>query len=258
MRYRAFTLLAVLVFAGSLYLFCTKLTELLDTGTCASGNVPYEIARECPEGTDTDAYLIMASVFGLFAAVGLAGLRGPRPGGGGFSFGSMMLTGWALFFTISGGISLYHSLTSDVIGEDGKLGGIIVGATFLFMGVPVLLFVPKLFIDARRTAHGTQSASTVFAGSAPGGEGWLSALRSGSKLMKDMSTQVTTGGSVGSSDSVGSTGSSTWSTEDYPGDGGSGEATISKLERLQKLREAGALTEAEFAAEKARILSSGR
>lgn len=136
MRYRIFTLLAVLVFAGSLYLFCTKLTELLDTGTCASGNTPYEISRPCPEGTDTDAYLLMASIFGLFAAVGLAGLRGPRPGGGGFGFGAMMLTGWALFFTIGGGVSLYHSLTSDVIGEDGKLGGIIVGATFLFMGVP--------------------------------------------------------------------------------------------------------------------------
>lgn len=257
MRYRILMLLSVLVFAGALYLFCTKLTALLDTGTCASGG-PYEISRPCPEGTDTDAYLLMASVAGLFVAMGLAGARGRRPGGGGFSFGSMVLIGWALFFTIGGGVSLYHSLTSDVIGEDGKLGGIIVGATFLLMGVPVFIAIPWIVKNARRSAGGIRSAETVFAGDQPGGGGWISALRTGSKLMKDMSTQVNTGGSVGSSDSVGSTGSSTWSTVDYPGDGDSGEETLAKLERLQKLREAGALTEAEFATEKARILSSGR
>jgi len=251
LRYYALTTLAVVIFAGCVYLLCDKLTYFLDVGTCASGNTPYVPRRECPEGTGGDFFLMMGSILGLFVAMGILGARGPRPGGGGISFGSMMVIGWGLFFTIVGAVSLTHALTSDVIGPDGELGGIIVGATFLVMGVPALLFTPKLILDARRASRGIRSGETVFAGNQPGGRGWLSALRY-------MSTEITTGGSVGSSDSVGSTGSSTWSTEDYPGDGGTGEETIAKLERLQKLREAGALTEAEFAAEKARILSSGR
>ncbi len=249
MRYRVLSLAAVLVFAGSTYLFCTKLTGMLDTGTCASGG-PYEISRPCPEGTGTDVLLLMASVLGLFVATALAGLRGPRPGGGGFGFNSMMLTGWALFFTISGAVALVHAQTSEVIGDDGRLGGTIVGATFLLLGVPVLLFLPWMIINGRRRRSGVGSPEAVYAGAEPGGQGWMSMLRSGSKLMGDLSSQMTTGGSVGSADSVGSTGSSSF--------GSGGGDTISQLERLERLRQSGALTESEFAAEKARILSSGR
>lgn len=251
MRYRVLSLAAVLVFAGSVYLFCTKLTGLLDTGTCASGG-PYEISRPCPEGTGTDVLLLMASILGLFVAAGLAGLRGQRPGGGGVGFNGMMLAGWALFFTISGAVALVHSLTSEVIGPDGKLGGIIVGATFLLMGVPVLLFLPWMIINGRNRAGGVSSPETVYAGAEPGGQGWMSTLRTGSKLMGDLSTQMTSAGSVGSSDSVGSSGSSSF------GSSGGDSDTIGQLERLQRLHQSGALTEAEFAAEKARILSGGR
>jgi hypothetical protein len=249
-RYRLLTLVAVLIFGGSLYFFCTSLTAMLEIGTCASGG-PYEIARECPDGVDADFWLLTGSIFGLFAALGVAGMRGPRPGGGGFGFGSMALAGWALFFSVTGAIVLIHSLTSETIPEDGKLGGIIVGITFLVMGIPALLAIPVVVKNARDTARGTRSASTVFAGDVPGGEGWMSTLRTGSKLMRDMSTTMTSGGSVGSADNVGSTGSSSWKPA------GSDEEMLSKLERLQNLRDAGTLTQAEFEAQKARILSSG-
>lgn len=227
MRYRLLSVAAVLVFAASTYLFCTKLTELLDTGTCASGG-PYEIARPCPEGTGTSVLLLIGSIFGLFIAAALAGLRGQRPGGGGFGFNSMMVTGWALFFTISGGVSLYHSLTSDVIGPDGETGGIIVGVTFLVMGVPALLSVPWLVRNSWRGSRGTGSAETVYAGAEPGGSGWMSTMRTGSAVADPLA-----------------------------GVGGD-ESTISQLERLERLRRSGALTESEFAAEKARVLSSRR
>jgi putative oligomerization/nucleic acid binding protein len=242
LRYRVMTLLAVVVFVGSVYLFCANLTALLDTGTCASGG-PYVSARPCPEGTGTSVLLLTGSIFGLFAAAGLAGLRGPRPGGGGFDFGAMMLAGWALFFSVTGAVALIHSLTSDVVGEDGKLGGIIVGATFLLMGLPVLLFtLPGTIRRAFRTARGTPSAETVYADNS-GVAGWATTMRMGSQLMTDLS-QAT--------ESRGATASSSWGTASSGG--GSGAETISQLERLQKLREAGALTEAEFAAEKQRIL----
>ena len=42
-----------------------------------------------------------------------------------------------------------------------------------------------------------------------------------------------------------------------PTSGGGTAGQISKLERLQKLRESGALTDAEFEREKAKILSEG-
>lgn len=239
MRYRALSAAAVVVFAASLYLFCVKLTGLLDTGTCASGG-PYEISRPCPEGTGTDALLLGASIFGLFVAAALAGLRGPRPGGGGVGFNSMMLAGWALFFTISGGVALSHSLTSDVIGPDGKLGGVIVGATFLVMGVPALLFVLWIAASTRRAARGIASPETVYAGAEPGGSGWITTLRTGSNVADPLAT-------AGSSGAGGA---------DYPP--GGDDATISRLERLERLRRSGALTESEFAAEKARILSSRR
>ncbi|MFN8151564.1 MAG: SHOCT domain-containing protein [Solirubrobacterales bacterium] len=253
MRYYVLTSLAVVVFAGCVYLLCDKLTYFLDVGTCASGNTPYVPRRECPDGTAGDFFLMMGSVIGLFLAMGILGARGPRPGGGGIGFGSMVVIGWGLFFSIVGAVSLTHALTSDVIGEDGKLGGIIVGATFLVMGVPALLFTPKLILDARRTSRGIQSAETVYASDEPGGQGWLSTLRTSSKLMKDLSRQVSTGGSVGSSDSVGSTGSSSYGFGGSSA-GSSADDSITKLERLQKLRESGALSESEFEREKARIL----
>ena len=54
------------------------------------------------------------------------------------SFG---LFAWGLFFTATGATSLIASLTNQAIQDSsgGKLGGIIVGGTFLVMGVPALL-----------------------------------------------------------------------------------------------------------------------
>lgn len=259
MRYRLLSLLAVLIFGVSVYIFCVKVTGMLEIGTCASGNTRFVIAQQCPEGIEGDFWLLTGSILGLFVASGVAGLRGPRPGGGGFGFGSMMVTGWALFFSISGGYCLIYSQTSDTIPDDGKLGGTIVGITFLVMGVPALFAIPMMVKNARDTARAPYRGPAAFAGPGPGGDGWISALRTGSKLMKDLSVAVNSGGSVGSPDSVGSTGSSSWrSTADISGSGDADMDLLSQLERLEKLRAAGTLTEAEFAAQKARILSSGK
>ena len=81
------------LFAACVWLFCDKLTTLLDTGTCASGNQPFVVARECPEGTDTDGLLIGGSIFGMFFAGGLLAFRGRAPagarGGGLLGFGAL-------------------------------------------------------------------------------------------------------------------------------------------------------------------------
>lgn len=207
MRYWSRSLIGAGQFLGSLVLLNVKLTELLDTGTCASGNQPFEIARPCPEGTGTDILLLMASVFGALVGAGLLLLRGEPPSGRSprFSTGLML---WAVGFTGTGAVVLVHSLTSDVIGPDGELGGIIVGATFLLMGLPVLVYlVTGLFGDrpARRSTPALPSPTAIrsMAGSFPARGG---------------------------------------------GDG------IAELERLDRLRQSGALSPEEFEREKRRIL----
>jgi hypothetical protein len=57
-------ILGAALFFGGVVLFNVKLVELLETGTCASGNVPYEIAPgyECPDDTGTDILLMTAGI----------------------------------------------------------------------------------------------------------------------------------------------------------------------------------------------------
>jgi hypothetical protein len=38
------------MFVGGIVLFNVKLVSLLETGTCASGNTPYQISQPCPAG----------------------------------------------------------------------------------------------------------------------------------------------------------------------------------------------------------------
>jgi hypothetical protein len=229
-RYRVLTAVTLLAYGATTWLFCVELTKLLDTGTCASGG-PYVVARECPEGTGTDALLLGLSIVGFFVATGIAGLRGRSPDGGGFGFGSMVLAGWSIFFTVGGAVALIHSLTSETIGDDGKLGGIIVGATFLVLGLPALLFALPLAIrNARDTRRGTGATGPVTYADNSGVAGWASTMRMGSRLMRDHSAGMSSGGGAGGGDS------------------------IAQLERLQRLREQGALTEAEFEEQKRKLL----
>ena len=119
---------------------------------------------------------------------------------------------WGLFFSATGATSLYASLTNDSIqnSNGGELGGIIVGATFLLMGVPALLIALGSLIKG----FGGRDERPVVAaaGGAPAGLGGMVSRMS------------------------------------------AGTGQIAKLERLQKLRESGALTDAEFGREKAKVL----
>ena len=147
MRYWGCLVGGLVILAGSIYAFSDSLVALLETGTCASGNTPYVIERECPEGTGTNFWLLTGSIFGFLVAVGLFLASGPPPGRG-RGRPSLLLLAWSLFFSVIGAVALIHSLTSETIPADGKLGGTIVGITFLFLGLPVLLFVLWRFASA--------------------------------------------------------------------------------------------------------------
>jgi Short C-terminal domain len=239
-------ILGAVLFFGGVVLFNVKLVELLETGTCASGNVPYDIAPgyECPDDTGTDILLMMAGIFGGLIGAGLYAFRGAPPWGSGRrGFGGMFGAGtfaWGFFFTVTGATSLIASLTNESIQDSngGELGGIIVGITFLVMGVPALLI--SLWGLLKSLIGRDERPVTATAGGAGLG-GMVSRMSAGMGQAK-MAEQI------GNRLPWGSTGPGASS-------GGGTGAQISKLERLQKLRESGALTDAEFEREKAKILS---
>ena len=247
MGYLVKTILGAALFVGGVALFNVKLIELLETGTCASGNVPYEIAPgyQCPEDTGTDVLLMVAGIFGGLIGAGIFAFRGQSPWGGRSRFSGMFGAGtfaWGFFFTATGASSLYASLTNDAIQESngGELGGIIVGITFLVMGVPALLISLGGFMKSFGARD--ERPSTTVTAAATGGGGIFSRMSSGID-------QARAAQELGSRLPWGSSG-----TARAGGSSGSG-SQISKLERLQKLRESGALTDTEFEREKAKILA---
>lgn len=227
MRYWTLGVLGVSLFAASVVLFNLKLLALLDVGTCASGNQPFEISQPCPEGTEANGLLLVASIFGLFIAAGVFLARGAPPGGRRRGFAWPLLA-WGIFFGGTGAVALIHSLTSDAVGQGGELGGGIVGVTFLVMGLPVLLFVISGAVGNWRDRSESWSGS------------------SGSIPQPITVPEPPVGPLSSSFDRAGEQGAERFSDD-----------TISKLERLQRLRDAGALSPGEFEAEKARVLSGG-
>jgi len=224
------SLIGAALFLGAVVLFNVKLLDLMQTGTCASGG-PYVSARPCPPGTGTDVLLLMASIFAGLIGAWIFALRGVRPGGsgrggGGFSDG---LLAWSVYFVGTGGYALYNVLTDDSLGEDAELGGLIVSATFLLMGVPALVALIWLWaihrddapVDDRFSPSTPESDVSRLAAARAAASGWMAAQR-----------PVQPSASPAEPD------------------------PIAQLERLQRLRESGALTEAEFEAQKRRVLGS--
>jgi Short C-terminal domain len=239
--------LGLALFFGGIVLFNVKLVSLLETGTCASGNTPYQISQPCPAGTGTDILLLMAGIFGGLIGAGIFAFRGDPPWdrdrplnyASEFSFG---LFAWGLFFTATGATSLIASLTDEAVksSSGGQLGGLIVGATFLLMGTPALLLSLWRGVSGLRGRDERPPAADAGTGTL-GGRGMFSRMGAGldqARAMQQLTGRLPWGGS-GSSPS---------------GGGGTG-GQIAKLERLAKLRESGALTDAEFEREKAKILA---
>src|SRR5215212_1175094 len=129
------------LFGGGVALANVKLVQLLETGTCASGNTPYAIRNPCPAGTGTAILLLTAGIFAALIGAGLFAARGtPSWGRGRPHRVSTFAVTWGVGFTATGATALLAVLGDDSLGQGGELGGLIVGITFLVMGVPVLLY----------------------------------------------------------------------------------------------------------------------
>ncbi len=240
--------LGLAMFIGGIVLFNVKLVSLLETGTCASGNTPYQISQPCPSGTGTDILLLMAGIFGGLIGAGIFAARGDPPwdkdrplnSASDFSFG---LFAWGLFFAATGATSLIASLTNQQIQDSsgGQLGGIIVGGTFLLMGVPALLLSLWRLVSGLGKRDERPATAGATAGLGGAGGGMMSRMSAGLN-------QVRSAQQLGNRLPWGSSGTA-------PSGGGGTGGQIAKLERLQKLKESGALTDSEFEREKAKVLS---
>lgn len=227
------------MFFGGLILANLKLISLLETGTCASGNTPYQIAQPCPSGTGTDILILMGSIFAAIIGIGLFAYRGDPPWDkdrpvnldSDFSFPAFA---WGVAFTGTGAVSLIAGLTNEAVKQNSgsKLGALIVGGTFLVMGLPVL-FVSLRYLIHDLTHRGEQraKADARVAGVSSGGGATSGMAGAFSKLPWGSGARFSSG------------------------TGGGTGGQIAKLERLQRLRESGALTDIEFEREKAKVLS---
>lgn len=100
-----------------------SLYRLLHTGTCASGNTPYVIARQCPSGTGWLIGILVGSIFVALIGAGVAAVGLALPGG--------------LGFTGVGAVALYVGITGAG-NAGGTSAGYSVGITFLVMGLGYL------------------------------------------------------------------------------------------------------------------------
>jgi hypothetical protein len=107
------------MFAAGIGGFGYALVRLIHTGTCASGNTPYVIARQCPSGTGALIGLLIGALFVALIGVAVAGVGLALPGG--------------LGFTAIGAAMLYGGATAGNAG--GRVAGYTVGATFVAMGL---------------------------------------------------------------------------------------------------------------------------
>jgi hypothetical protein len=174
------------------------------------------------------AYLAKAiSGLGLFGGGGTPSWAKNRP----HRVSTFAVT-WGIGFTATGAVSLLTALGNDSLGQGGQLGGLIVGITFLVMGVPVLLFALWSLIES---------------------------LGSRDERPVSMATSLGAGGgtvTAGAFEGFGTTApqpASGFGTVARAAPRSEGDR-IAKLQTLAELRKSGALTDQEFEREKARLL----
>ena len=235
MRYFLKTVIGLGLLVAAIVAISYSVYQLLQIGTCASGG-PYVSARQCPTGTERLGLAIPLAVFTMLAGVGLYATRGAAPGSsrkGDAGYALAVL--WAGLF-----LGIAFACFWGVWGPDanpgpgGKTGGLIVG--FLFVPLGLLGVLPML--AASKAARAASEASGIGVGDAV-------------KLVRG-ARSVDFGDLVGEIQAK----SPAPATVTDPATGSDTNAMLAELERLQKLREAGAIDEAEFQRLKNRVMPS--
>jgi hypothetical protein len=234
--------LAGLVALGALALFELSLVHLLETGTCASGG-PYVSARQCPSGTGAWIAGLTLSIFvGLIASLVFVATARGKVGWGSIMFGA--------FFTVTAFVAGYAALFDDQAASapGAQLGGLIVAGVFLPMGlIPLALGIKALQVSRREgglfsaAGHAVERRFSGLGGGDPKPPGAVPDLGGSPPAPAPPRSAATT------------TPPSTWRMPTTPSAAGKIDP-LDQLAKLAELRKSGVLTEAEFQAQKAKLL----
>ena len=135
MRYFVCTLIGLALMVASCVAIAYSVYQLLQIGTCASGG-PYQVARECPDGTERFGLAIPVAILTLLIGMGLYAVRGERRVGPRPAPGAGLVLMWCgIFFGIA--FACFWGVWGPDAnpGPGGKLGGLIVGFLFVPMGI---------------------------------------------------------------------------------------------------------------------------
>jgi hypothetical protein len=214
MRYAVRTVVGLGLLVLGITAISYAIYQLLQVGTCAQGG-PYEIALECPAGTERVALAIPVSVFVMLAGLVIYGTWGAPPGGSsaGDAVSGLSILWVGVFLGIA--FACFWGVWGPNAnpGPGGKEGGLIVGFLFLPMG---LLGVWPLLHSARARRRGAPPGADL------------------GDLVAKLSRRRGEATGAGPAQGTG--------TGAFAGGGD----RLAKLERLQRLREAGAIDDAEF------------
>lgn len=196
--------------------------HLMLTGSCASGG-PYVSARPCPPGTGGQILAVIGGIFGGLIGVGVFMARG-RAGERRESRYPLPLLMWTLLFCTIAGAGLYAAL-GPAAGDDAPKGtAIFLAALFIPMGLG-----PVPFAFTRKRSGGIGAIAPSPASAAP------PAPRPSAPIILATATPTPAEASA-----VADT-----EAESDP---------IAKIEKLDRLRQKGIITEAEFQMQKQRLL----
>ena len=153
MKYVIRTFLAMTLFAFCWVVIGYGINQMLQIGTCASGG-PYEVARECPDGTTGIFFSLFGGILLLFVAAGIYLTRGTPPGGPPPDNAGIIVWFWTgLFWALAAGCFLAVWGPDANPGPGGKEGGLIVGFMGLIFGIGGL-FTLKLGRGRKRKGGG--------------------------------------------------------------------------------------------------------
>ena len=239
--------LAGLVTLGALVVFELSLVHLLETGTCASGG-PYVSARQCPSGTGAWIAGLTLSIFvGLIASLVFVATARGKAGWGSIMFGA--------FFTVTAVVAGYAALFDEkaTSAPGAQLGGLIVAGVFLPMGlIPLVLGIKALQVSRREggllaaAGHAVERRVAGLGGGSstpPGAVPDLGGPRPAPKPPRPAPRPAAP-----------TTPPSTWQMPARPAAAAAKADPLDQLAKLAELRKSGVLTEAEFQAQKAKLL----
>ena len=219
-RYWIATLIGLVVAGASIVAIDWGIYHLVRTGTCASGG-PYVSARPCPPGTGLHIGALIGGIFAGLFAIGIYAARGRYGTPSRIGLGLIM---WSLLFiTLAGSTALAAFGPANNDDQGARVAAIVLGVTFLPMGLLPLL------VGLRR---GPKERPVVTGGAtwtpSPGGATWRPTPVAG----------------------VPPTAQPGPSPQPAPEAGD----PLAQIERLGRLRDQGLLTQEEFEEQKRRLL----